>query len=123
MGRLYVSTNSHPSTSIMDGVFYNGVLDGIGVNYNMVTNKFLLGEHSGTQIKDNRLEKGFGFPLKEILDIRKEFHLRSIYYYNEIAMLNIKVKLETQMNSIVSKKSHQGQLLGTRNHSRTPFRK
>ena len=40
------------------------------------------------------MEKGFGFPLRDILEYRKEFHLRSIYFYNDLVVLNLKSRME-----------------------------
>lgn len=49
---------------------------------------------------EDRVEKGFGFPIREILEFRKEFHLRSIFFYNDIAILNLKQKYEALIGHI-----------------------
>jgi hypothetical protein len=82
---------------VEDGIFKDGYLKGIGIKYYRQGNKYTLGEHDG---KSN-LEKGFGFPNREICEIRKEFHLRSIYFYNDIVMLGITSHLTSLVNSIM----------------------
>lgn len=81
---------------IEDGIFKEGYLRGIGVKYYRQGNKYTIGEHDG---KSN-LEKGFGFPTREICEIRKEFHLRSIYFYNDIVMLALPAHLAALLNAI-----------------------
>jgi hypothetical protein len=56
-----------------------------------------LGEHDG----ESALEKGFGFPTREICEIRKEFHLRSIYFYNDIVMLGLTAHFSGLLNSLM----------------------
>ena len=74
---------------VVDGAWRNGEVDGLGIFYHRKQNKFVVNLNNGP---DNAAEKGFGFPLREILEFRKEFHLRSIYFYNDIAILGLKSK-------------------------------
>lgn len=72
-------------------MFRGGKLNGIGISYNKVGHKYIIGEHGN---ENSTFEKGFGFPQKEISEIRKEFHLRSIYFYNDIVILSIGALVE-----------------------------
>ena len=49
-------------------MFQNGELCGIGISFTKNGHKFMLGEHGG---ENKTFEKGFGFPQKEISEIRK----------------------------------------------------
>ncbi len=62
IGRLYDKDH------VLDGAFRNGRVEGIGIDYMRSNNKFVLEIHDGVE---DRVEKGFGFPLREILEFRK----------------------------------------------------
>lgn len=47
---------------IEDGIFKEGYLKGIGIKYYFQGNRYTIGEHDGK----STLEKGFGFPLREV---------------------------------------------------------
>lgn len=92
IGRFYAEE------CVEDGIFKEGHLRGIGIKYYPQGNKYTLGEHDGK----SALEKGFGFPTREICEIRKEFHLRSIYFYNDIVMLGLNSHFTSLLNSLVT---------------------
>jgi hypothetical protein len=87
LGRAYTSDGI-----VEDGIFKQGRLHGIGIQYNKANNKYILGEHDNDS---ENFEKGLGFPDKEISEIRKEFHLRSMNFYNDVALLRLMPIFET----------------------------
>ena len=46
---------------MFDGAFKNGKIYQIGIDFHKISNKYILHINDG---KDNKIEKGFGFPLK-----------------------------------------------------------
>lgn len=50
-------------------MFRKGELEGIGIKFMKRSNKYVLGEHGGES--SDAFEKGFGFPHKEVSEIRK----------------------------------------------------
>lgn len=59
----------YKSETVEDGVFRKGELEGIGIKFMKRSNKYVLGEHGGES--SDAFEKGFGFPHKEVSEIRK----------------------------------------------------
>lgn len=84
LGRLYIKDEIH------DGVFEGGVLVGPGVKYDYNSNQYTFGMHSQP---NSDFERGYSFPTEKIKGLRKELHLRSMDYLNEVLVMDRLVRI------------------------------
>lgn len=84
LGRLYVKDEIH------DGTFEGGVLVGPGIKYDYNSNQYSYGMHSQP---NSDFEKGYGFPTQRIRSMRKECHLRSMEFLNEVVVMDRLVRI------------------------------
>lgn len=85
LGRLYIKDE------IQDGEFAGGVLQGDGISYDYNSNLFVSGNFSS---KENDFQRGHGFPTKEVRLIRKQYHLRSMSFVNDVVVIDKLIKIK-----------------------------
>lgn len=69
---------------LVDGVFQNGEFKGSGVTYNTTQNNYT---------SHNDVEVVYGDPTLKIRETRREFHLRSLRFINQIIMMSSILKI------------------------------
>ena len=81
LGRTYQG-----SSVILDGIFQGGEFKGSGVSYDTLKNEYTVGNKQNSKVL-------FGDPTREIRQARKEFHLRSLSFVNQLVLVSSILKV------------------------------
>ena len=76
-----------------EGVFKNGLLNGKGLKYQILQNKFVIGNFVDGNLKDmDDIDEDVSNGLPDLSEMKRAIHLRSMYFYNSFVQTSSLLK-------------------------------